>query len=428
MAYSYLDGSQTGSLLSGQPVNSVPSNYIPGQGTAPYSPLMGTNSVQQGATQGASQPPGLAQAIQGAMSGNRIDMPRLQRILGYSNQQMDQLTQSGQLQSYIAPYNSGSTIQNKGTLSTYSGNNVAGAASAGASGTTNTSGFPIIGQQSPEEAARNAAIMNAPIDRSVQGGTSSGGSGDQSKGGSGTTSPSDAGGGLGLGSGGVGQPSNQNPSFSPTQYSPGQPLTFNPPQNITPQSGPPGSLDMHTASPQDALSQYQNTAGYQLLNAPGAYQQSPGYQFAVNDAMKQVQQNASSRGLLDSGNAMQSMLDRAQGMALQDYGNWWTRQSQQFNDYQNRLAGLAGGQTGGDQANALGQAQAQNNALTGSNLGSLFGNQGTAGLGGITGTAAAQANSINQAANQTAQVNAANQSTQLAGAVASQQQQNTGRF
>lgn len=181
---------------------------------------------------------------------------------------------------------------------------------------------------------------------------------------------------------------------------------------------------MQQADPNSVVNNYLNTAGNQLLGDPSyqRYQQSPGYQYAVDEALNQVQRQGASRGLLDSGRVMRDMTDRAQGMALQDYGNWWNRQNQLYTDYQNRLQGLAGGSVGADQANQLGTNLAQGTYQTGGNLASLFGNQGVAGYGGITNTGAAQSNNLSQAGATQAQIQAANQSTQLAGATMQQRQ------
>lgn len=187
--------------------------------------------------------------------------------------------------------------------------------------------------------------------------------------------------------------------------------------------GGAGQLQMQQASPQSAIGQYQNSAGYQLMNDPNSFQQSPGYQYAVDQALGQVQNQASARGLLESGAALRGMTDRAQGMASQEYGNWWNRQNQLYGDYQNRLAGLAGGDTGANNAFATGNNMATNAMNTGTNLGSLFGNQGTAGLGAISNAGAAQANTIMQAGNTQAQIGANNSATMLAGATIGANQQ-----
>ena len=201
-------------------------------------------------------------------------------------------------------------------------------------------------------------------------------------------------------------------------------------------SGIPGQLpgiqgqptDMSRATPQSALNSYYQTPGYQLLfggDATQRYQQSPGYQYAVSEAMRQMQQNYASKGLLESGSALRGLQDRAQNMAMQDYDNWLNRQTQMYGDYQNRLAGLAGGSTGAEYAMNLGQNLGQTTSGMGAGLASLFANQGTGGLGAFTNTGAAQTNNLLQAAQMQAQVNAANQATNLSAAIASR---NTGSF
>ena len=159
--------------------------------------------------------------------------------------------------------------------------------------------------------------------------------------------------------------------------------------------------------------------GYQLTEGQGAvdqFQTSPGYQFAVNEALKQVQGNAASRGLLDSGAALRSMTDRAQNMANQEYQNWQNRQQNIFNNYQNRLAGLAAGPTGSQYAMQTGQGLGAGALQTGNDIASLLANQGNTLFGGIINTGAAQAGNVSNAGAQQAQILGANQATNLAAA------------
>lgn len=86
------------------------------------------------------------------------------------------------------------------------------------------------------------------------------------------------------------------------------------------------------------------------------FQQSPGYQFTYDEAMRGVMQNQAARGLVGSGSTLRALQDRGAGLASQEYGN-----------YMNRLAALSGlGQTAAGQgAGFVGQgAQAANNYLT----------------------------------------------------------------
>ncbi len=229
-------------------------------------------------------------------------------------------------------------------------------------------------------------------------------------------------------------PSNPGSYSTPSQINPGNsvypnapPINYQSPQNQNPGQGgifpggvpQGGALQMQQQSPQNALNNYYNSPGYQVTSQD-RFQHSPGYQYSVDEALGQVQRNASSRGLLESGSVMREMTDRAQNMAQQDYGNWRNREYQQFGDYQNRLAGLAGGSTGSEQAYNLGNSLGQGSMQMGSNLGSLFGSQGNAGFAGMYNTGAAQAGNIMGAGNTQAQINAANQSTRLAGQVSNQ--------
>lgn len=82
-----------------------------------------------------------------------------------------------------------------------------------------------------------------------------------------------------------------------------------------------------------------------------SFQQSPGYQFAFDEGVNAVDRAASARGMLNSGARLRELTRFGQGMANQEYGN-----------YMNRLAALAGiGQSATGQTAALG-ANAANNA------------------------------------------------------------------
>lgn len=285
-----------------------------------------------------------------------------------------------------------------------------------------------ITSSDPWLSADQLAAKNGTLN-SGGGGTGSSGGGSSGGGGSGGAAPvAPPGGGLGLAGTGPapvgstpGQLQGGTTQTGPVigYQDPGGINSNNPVGYGNPGQGGNGStsnVQMQQADPNAALNQYQSTAGYQLLNSPGAYQQSPGYQYAMDQAMNQVQNGASARGMLESGAVLKSMQQTASGLAQQDYGNWWNRQNQLYGDYQNRLQGLAGGPTGSADAMTAGANAAQGNLQTGSNLGSLFGQQGTSGMGGIINTAAAQSSNMINAGQQQATVNSTNQATQLAGA------------
>lgn len=208
----------------------------------------------------------------------------------------------------------------------------------------------------------------------------------------------------------------------PANFLPGGQLPDMGITNFLPGSGQAGSqasgqvVPMTQPSAQSGLSQYYNTPGYQLTNSPLAvsqFQAGPGYQFAVDQALGQVQRNAASRGLLDSGAGLRAMTDRAQGMANQEFNNWQQNQQNQFNQYQNRLAGLASGPTGSEMAYGMGQGMGANAMQTGSNIGSLLANQGNSLFGGIVGAGGAQSQNVSQAGNMQAQILAGNLQTQM---------------
>lgn len=389
----YLQGTQTAGLLQPQ------QNF--GQGMLLP---MGANSVTQGALQGAS-PMGMGSAVQGAVGGGLDAMIR--EAAPYGQAAID---------AAVARYNAGQT-----GVSSYP--NQSGSASSTNPQTTGQDGLTVVGQP---DAARNASIMGGPIGSGTSGSGGGGGRAIGTGGGSGGGVPGGSPmGGPGLLSNSASPvPGMSGPNFAPTGAYPNTPTTsYSGAAPGTSQQGgtyyPQGGAGLQMQSdPSQAVNNYLQTPGNQLLGDPSMqrFQHSPGYQYAVDEALRQVQQGAASRGLLESGSVMRGMTDRAQGMALQDYGNWWNRQNQLFGDYQNRLAGLAGGPTGADQAYGTGQALGAGSLQTGANLGSLLGNQGNVGLSGIVGTGAAQANNMNNAGNMQAQINAANQSTRLAGA------------
>jgi hypothetical protein len=97
---------------------------------------------------------------------------------------------------------------------------------------------------------------------------------------------------------------------------------------------------------------------------------SPDYQFALTEGLKGVENSAAARGGLYSGNAMRALQERGAGIASQQYGN-----------YVNRLAALAG----------IGQSATQTGAQLGAqmsgNVSNLLAAQGDARASGIAGSA-----------------------------------------
>ncbi|MBY6005373.1 hypothetical protein KUV62_15720 [Salipiger bermudensis] len=124
-----------------------------------------------------------------------------------------------------------------------------------------------------------------------------------------------------------------------------------------------------------------NAAGYEYQG----FQETPGFQYALDQSQEAINRNAAARGMRLSGATLNALATDAQGRQNQEYNNWL-----------NRIAGLAGqGQSSASQtaaygtnyANqagqnmmAAGQARASgyqgvNNALQGTfnNLGTIYG-------------------------------------------------------
>ena len=90
----------------------------------------------------------------------------------------------------------------------------------------------------------------------------------------------------------------------------------------------------------------------QKLNAGdySSFNNSPDYQFALDQGMKTLDRSAAAQGRLYSGGYGQDLVNYGQGLATQNYNN-----------YYNRLANLAGvGQTTAQSLGAFGQNMANN--------------------------------------------------------------------
>lgn len=76
--------------------------------------------------------------------------------------------------------------------------------------------------------------------------------------------------------------------------------------------------------------------------AVGAFQVSPGYDFAMDQGLTGIDRRAASRGMLGSGNTSIDTLNFAQGLANQEYGTWLDR----LRGQQEFGAGIAGSRAG----------------------------------------------------------------------------------
>lgn len=118
------------------------------------------------------------------------------------------------------------------------------------------------------------------------------------------------------------------------------------------------------------------------MTAAAGFQETPGYQFQVQQGTQGVLNSLSALGMKNSGKALKSLDTFTQGVANQEYGNWL-----------NRIAGVAGmGQSQTNATNALSQ-----NAAT--NIGQTYQDQGQARASGYVGQANAWSNGFEQAGN-----------------------------
>lgn len=107
-------------------------------------------------------------------------------------------------------------------------------------------------------------------------------------------------------------------------------------------------------------------------NAFSQFQETPGYQFGLDQGVNAIDRSAASRGMLNSGRTLKELQRFGQGYA-----------DQEFNNYLNRLAGTAG--VGQSSTNALAQV-GQNFA---GQAGNSLQNIGAAQAGGVLGSAGA---------------------------------------
>jgi hypothetical protein len=84
--------------------------------------------------------------------------------------------------------------------------------------------------------------------------------------------------------------------------------------------------------------------------ATGAFQASPGYAWARDQAIEATARNANRFGA--GGNELAAVTDRANNLANQEYGNWQTRLAGLVNPELTAVSGAAGGQAAGYGAKA----------------------------------------------------------------------------
>lgn len=202
-----------------------------------------------------------------------------------------------------------------------------------------------------------------------------------------------------------------------------------------------GGTGQQGAGSNQGLSNFLNSPQYQALfgNAASqqhsqtgqydptqAFQQDPGTKFAIDQAMKTLNQQAASKGLLSSGSLQQQLLTTAQGIQNQKYQEYQNQLAGTFNQYQNQLAGyttlgsqLTGANTAaslysnlgnnlGQMAFGTGQQIGNANLNVYENIASLLANQGSLGASAYLNTGGAQANGLLNIAGMAAQQQGAN--------------------
>lgn len=113
--------------------------------------------------------------------------------------------------------------------------------------------------------------------------------------------------------------------------------------------------DQQGGNPGAGGNPYQNQLA-QLLQDPGSFSGTPGFQFARDQALQGISRsNSRQRG---SGNVLAALADRSQGMAMQDYGNQ--------RDFLGRMTGQQQQYDLGAEANRLTGARDANNYSLGS--------------------------------------------------------------
>jgi hypothetical protein len=88
--------------------------------------------------------------------------------------------------------------------------------------------------------------------------------------------------------------------------------------------------------------------GQDAANAAMAkYQQSPGYNFQMQEGLRAVDAGAAANGLLRSGADLKAEQTFGQGLANTDFGNYWNRLQQLSSGGLSAAGGIAGAATGG---------------------------------------------------------------------------------
>lgn len=90
-----------------------------------------------------------------------------------------------------------------------------------------------------------------------------------------------------------------------------------------------GAYQPWATSGAQANTMYSNALGLNGADgnaaATGAFQEGPGYQFAMDQGSQAALRGASAAGMLNSGNTLTALTSFGQGLANQEYGSWLDR-------------------------------------------------------------------------------------------------------
>lgn len=121
-----------------------------------------------------------------------------------------------------------------------------------------------------------------------------------------------------------------------------------------------------------------------LSQYPGyspTFKEDPGYAFRLSEGNKALDRSAASKGMLLSGSQVKAGSDFNQGLASQEYGNWWNRSNSQFNNALGVIQNAAG--LG---AQVQGNLMGANSNLTNQGNNALMGGAELAGKAGMAGS------------------------------------------
>lgn len=79
--------------------------------------------------------------------------------------------------------------------------------------------------------------------------------------------------------------------------------------------------------------------------AKSSFTTTPGYDFTRDEALKAVERSAAGRGILNSGNTLTALQDRASNLANQEYTNWLSALGGLISPEVTGVSGQAGAQT-----------------------------------------------------------------------------------